>query len=487
MAIPLRCSMGSRIMILAAGVGAGHNMAAQVLESAFRREPSVDVVKHADVLESTNELYRTLYDDAYFGLVSDVPWLVEWGYDNNDAPFKLGRTVRFWDRINTTATVKALKEFAPDIVVCTHFLPARLVALMLARGTLESTLAVVTTDYDFQGLWLTSAFTHFFVAREETRAHMAAIGVPADRIGVSGIPVRSVLGEPVDAVAVRARFGLRPDRPTVLVSAGAAGGTYTKAIVQQCLRIQSAFQAVVVCGRNDELKAEIEQLVAERRDQYIVLGYTTEMADLMRVATLFVGKPGGLSSSECMAAGLPMVLINPIPGQEERNSDFLLEEGAAVRCNYSTTVGYKIDTLLADPDRVRRMAESARRLGFPDAGTRIAARVAVERIPPLWISNTAQRSILAAAEQGIAATELPAGRRLHTLIDSDTGFSLGVITETQADLLRQRTTAAPLSRRALVVSSLQLSELRRRRADADLVLTLRRLLQSAPELTLGLA
>jgi processive 1,2-diacylglycerol beta-glucosyltransferase len=479
--------MGSRIMILGTGVGSGHNMAAQVLEDSFRRQPSVGTTRRADVLDSTNKLYRKLYDDAYFKLVADVPSLVEWGYDNNDVPFDLARTLKFWDRINTTATVKAIKAAKPDIVVCTHFLPARLVSLMLTRGSLSATLSVVTTDYDFQGLWLTSPFTQFFVAREETKAHMSAIGVPADRIAVSGIPVRPVLGEPVDATTVRARFALRGDLPVVLISAGAAGGSYTKTIVQQALALHAPFQAVIVCGRNDELKREIQQLVGDRRDQFKVLGYTTELADLMRIATLFVGKPGGLSSSECMAAGLPMVLINPIPGQEERNSDFLLEEGAAVRCNYTTTVGYKIQTLLKDPARIEAMSAAARRLGFPDAGARIAGTVAGDRVPPLWISSNAQRSMLAAAEQGIAATELPSGTRIRTLIDSDTGFSLGVITETQADLLRERNVAAPLSRRALVVSSLQLSDLRRRRADADLVLTIRRLLASAPEKTLGLA
>ncbi len=479
--------VGSRIMILGAGVGSGHNMAAQVLENAFRHQPSVEIAERADVLDSTNKLYRKLYDDAYFKLVADVPSLIEWGYDANDVPFDLARTVRFWDRMNTTSTVKQIKAFRPDVVVCTHFLPARLVALMLTRGTLEAKLAIVTTDYDFQGLWLTSQFTEFFVAREETKAHMAAIGVPADRLTVSGIPVRPVLGEPVDGHAIRRKFGLTEDQPTVLISAGASGGSYTKVIVQQALALQTPFQAVIVCGRNAELKADIDTMVAGATDRFKVLGYTTEMADLMRVATLFVGKPGGLSSSECMAAGLPMVLINPIPGQEERNSDFLLEEGAAVRCNYTTTVGYKIEALLREPERIERMAAAARRLGFPDAGDRIA-RAVMRDVPPLWISTTAQRSMLAAAEQGIAATELPAGSRVRTLIDSDTGFSLAVITETQADLLRERTTPAPLSRRPLVmISSLQLSELRRRRADADLLLTMRRLLQSSPELTLGLA
>ena len=204
---------------------------------------------------------------------------------------------------------------------------------------------------------------------------MAAIGVPEDRITVSGIPVQPGLGDPVEREEVLRRYELRADRPILLISAGAAGGAYTQTIVQQTLRMSSDFQAVVVCGRNDQLKAQIEGLVAFSRDRYRVLGYTNDMADLVRSATLFVGKPGGLSSSECMAAGLPMVLIHPIPGQEVPNSDFLLEEGAAVRCNYETTVGYKIDQLLAEPDRITRMAASARRIGKPEAGPEITSAV----------------------------------------------------------------------------------------------------------------
>ena len=143
-------------MILAAGIGSGHNIAASVLESCFRAAPEVDVVQKLDILEATNEVYRTLYDDGYFALVEAVPWLVGWGYDANDPPFKLAKWISLWDRINTTGTAKAIKAFRPDIVVCTHFLPTRLVSLMLTRGVLEARLAVVTTDYDFQGLWLSS-------------------------------------------------------------------------------------------------------------------------------------------------------------------------------------------------------------------------------------------------------------------------------------------------------------------------------------------
>jgi processive 1,2-diacylglycerol beta-glucosyltransferase len=477
--------MGRRVLILAAGIGSGHNIAAGVLESCFQAAPEVDAVQRLDVLESTNEVYRTLYDDGYFALVEAVPWLVGWGYDANDPPFKLANWTSLWDRINTTATAKAIKAFRPDTIVCTHFLPTRLVSLMLTRGVLESRLAVVTTDYDFQGLWLSSPFNHFFVARDETKAHMAAIGVPADRITVSGIPVRPGLGDTVDREAVLTRYGLRPDRPTLLISAGAAGGAYTQTIVQQTLRMGNDFQAVVVCGRNDQLKSQIEGLVAFNRDRYRVLGYTNDMPDLIRTATLFVGKPGGLSASECMAAGLPMILIHPIPGQEVRNSDFLLEEGAAVRCNYETTVGYKIDQLLAEPSRITHMAECASRIGRPEAGPEITSAVLADESPPLWISHAAQKSVLASSERGIAAANLYAGRRVRTLIDAPTGLSAGVITTAQLDALLPAKAGSAPSGTNLSLSAEQISNLRRR-TEPGLMFTLRRILDKASDLRLEL-
>jgi processive 1,2-diacylglycerol beta-glucosyltransferase len=476
--------MGRRVLILAAGIGSGHNIAAGVLESCFRTAPDVETVQELDILESTNEVYRTLYDDGYFAMVDAVPWLVGWGYDAKDPPFKLAPWISLWDRINTTSTVKAIKAFRPDIVVCTHFLPTRLVSLMLTRGVLDARLAVVTTDYDFQGLWLTSPFNHFFVARDETKAHMTAIGVPADRITVSGIPVQPGLADAIDHDAILNRYDLRPDRPILLISAGAAGGTYTQTIVQQTFRLRNDFQAVVVCGRHEQLKSQIEGLVALRGDRYRVLGYATDMPDLMRAATLFVGKPGGLSSSECMAAGLPMILIHPIPGQEVRNSDFLLEEGAAVRCNYETTVGYKIDQLLAEPDRIARMAESARRIGRPEASAQIASSVLADQSAPLWISQAAQKSVHASSERGIAAANLYAGRRVRTLIDAPTGMSAGVITTDQLDSLLPAEAEAS-SGTNLSLSADEITKLRRR-TEPGLVFTLRRMLGKANNLRLEL-
>jgi processive 1,2-diacylglycerol beta-glucosyltransferase len=473
--------MGQRVLILSAGIGSGHNSAAAVLEASLRANPEVAQVRRVDVLETASDLYRTVYDDGYFAMVESVPWLVGWGYDKGDVPFRLGNSLPLWDRFNTHITVKTIKNYRPDVIICTHFIPTRLVSLLLNRGTLKVPLSVVTTDYDFQGLWLSSPFTTFFVARAETKAHMVDIGLPRDRLTVSGIPVEPELGNSVDREQILTRFGLRPDLPTVLISAGAAGGPYTTAIVRQSLRMRNRFQAVVVCGHNEQLKGEIENLVRGRGAQYRVLGFTSEMADLMRASTLFVGKPGGLSSSECMAAGLPMILIKPIPGQEVRNSDFLLEEGAAVRCNYDTTVGFKIDNLLDNPERVTEMAANARRLGRPDAGAQIASTAMAPPPPPLWISHDAQRSILAASEQGVGSGDLDAERRLHTLVDAESGLSAGVITGEQLDTLLLRISTGSPTEPTFTVSARRLRSLRRRLTEPGLLLTLRRILGPATE------
>ena len=175
---------------------------------------------------SPNDAYQYLYGKTYFKLVDAVPWLVGWGYEANDPPFKLKKPVEMFDRINTMSTVRRIRNFNPDVVVCTHFLPARLAALLLAREVINAPIFVVTTDYDFQGLWLNPPFSRIFVAREETKAYMEAIGVPADRLTTSGIPVRPLFGEPVDAEAVRKRYDLDAAKPLLLVSAGAAGGRH---------------------------------------------------------------------------------------------------------------------------------------------------------------------------------------------------------------------------------------------------------------------
>lgn len=421
---------GERVLILSAGVGSGHNSAAAAVHQACAARADIAEVQVLDVLDVSSVLYRALLGKGYFVLVEGLPWLVEWGYDISNPPFRRRGPIDPWTQVNAAPVIRAIKRFRPTAIVCTHFLPAQLLASLLLRGVIDAKTAVVTTDYDFQGLWLTGAFHMIFVAREEGRVELMALGLPPDRVAATGIPITKQL-DPAPA-----RDANEP--PMLLISAGATGGDYAFSVVRQTMHMRSAFTATVVCGHNDALQQRIEQLVAPASDRYRVLGFTAEMPQLLRRADLFVGKPGGLSASECMAAGLPMVLVNPIPGQEVRNGDYLMEQGAAVRCNTAATIGWKIDEVLREPGRLQRMQAAAWRTGRPDAAADVLTGLLDGPSRPLVVTRAAQRTILAASEQRVIATDLTGPSSLVRLVDSAAGSTVALLQAEELGDLQKR-------------------------------------------------
>jgi processive 1,2-diacylglycerol beta-glucosyltransferase len=448
-----------RVLLLAASVGSGHLVAARALENEFRTRREVEVANF-DALRLTNEAYRASYDQLYQLLARRFPKLLGWTYDSADVPFAGEELTRkLWDSVNTAPLQRFICEYDPDITVCTHFMPAGVVSQLLAEGELRTSLAVVTTDYDFQGLWLYEAFTRFFVAREETRARMLGIGLPPERVTVSGIPINPRFAEPVDRAAVLARYELRPDLPVIVISAGAVGGGPARDLVAESLRLETPVQIVVVCGRNEELLRDVQRITRPRAALYRPLGFTTDMPDLVRVATLFVGKPGGLTSAECMAAGTPLVINTPTPGQEERNSDTLLEAGAAVRVNYVEAFAFKIDTLLNDPARLEAMRANARRMGRPDAARVIVDATLAETLPVVRFSRSEQQAMTERATSPARAL-LSAPPTAGALYDDDTGVFIAEASEAEYRRLRRTGRALDAPDGTLHIDTLRLEELR---------------------------
>jgi processive 1,2-diacylglycerol beta-glucosyltransferase len=369
------CTMSKRILIMSASVGSGHTRAAAALAKAFRSLPDVGDVICDDVLDHTNLLYRELNSSLYAVLSEIAPNFLGWWYEKTNDPWKSDKVLRAIERFNTGPLVEYVSDLKPDGIVCTHFTPAGVLSHLIARGKLDAQLSVVVTDFHFHAFWLVRAFHWYFVAHDEDKVHMQELGLPGERIRITGIPVDPAFAEPIDKDEVRARFGLRADRPMVLVSAGTLGLGPAAVIVRRLLALGDALQMVVVCGRNEKLKAEVDDLVADRPGTHRVLGYTTEMRQLMGVADLLLSKPGGLITAEALACGLPMVILDPVGGQEVRNAEMLLENGVAIRCAESTLLPFKVGRLLDNPERLQRMAENARRLGRPQAAHSIARTV----------------------------------------------------------------------------------------------------------------
>jgi processive 1,2-diacylglycerol beta-glucosyltransferase len=178
---------------------------------------------------------------------------------------------------------------------------------------------------------------------------------------------------------MRLKHGLDPDRTTILISAGGAGVGAMEHLIKSLFPMQHPVQVVAICGHNADLKRRLTRLATRINPTASVIvkpvGYTREMDELMAASDLVLGKPGGLTTSEALAKGLVFVIVNPIPGQEERNSDHLLEAAAAIRCNNLPVLAYKMDRLLADPARFARMQANVNGMAQPNAARDIVQKL----------------------------------------------------------------------------------------------------------------
>jgi len=375
--------MLKKILLLSASSGAGHVRAAQALEKAFQEandEAGLSLeVLHVDTLKFTNRVFRHLYSKAYLDVVNKMPEVSGWFYDKLDKPWKNERRRLALDKLNTRPFVKLLREYQPDMIVCTHFLPAEIVSWLKAKERIASRQAIVVTDFDVHAMWLCHHYEQYFVAIDEARAYLEALGIPQDKITVSGIPIDPVFALHKDKQEMRLKHGLMPDGATILLSAGGFGVGPFEQLIAALLPLQTPVQVVAICGRNEDLKERVSELALslDPRASLTVkpLGYTQEMDELMSASDLIVGKPGGLTTSEALSKGLVSVIANPIPGQEERNSDHLLEAGVAIRCNNMPTLAYKLDRLLADPARFATMQVNAYAMSRPHAAHDIVEKL----------------------------------------------------------------------------------------------------------------
>ncbi len=370
--------MFKKVLLLSASAGAGHVRAAQAIERALMEMQAAEEVRHVDALEYTNKLFRTLYSKAYIEMVNRAPEALGWLYDQFDKPWENERRRLALDKLNARPFIKMVEEFQADICISTHFLPAELISWLKAKRRLRCPQAVVVTDFDAHAMWLCHHYEQYFVALDETAVYLEKLGLAPHKISVTGIPIDPIFSRRKDPRAMRAKHKLKADVTTILVSAGGFGVGPIKQILQSLLHLKHKAQVVAICGRNEELKNEIQKIADASPRHHVAIkpiGYTTEMDEYMAASDILLGKPGGLTTSEALAMGLRFVIVNPIPGQEERNSDHLLENGAAIRCNNLPVLAYKIDRLLDDPERFKKMQANALKLARPRAAFDIVEKL----------------------------------------------------------------------------------------------------------------
>jgi len=310
--------------------------------------------------------------------VRRAPELMGVLYDRTDQPWQHLRRRVAMDRLNTQPMIRMLKRVQPDLCVATHFLPAEIIAWLIAKRKLKARHAIVVTDYDVHAMWLTRTVDRYYVAIEEAAEYLARLGVPREIVRVTGIPIDPLFAVKLDKITARNRLNLDPDASTILISAGGYGIGPVEQLVRDLLALQEPWQIVAIAGKAEKVHKRLTEIargagaLPSSATKLCPVGFTTEMDQYMAAADLLIGKAGGLTTSEALARGLPMALIEPIPGQEERNADHLLEAGAAIRCNNLPAAAWKIAGLLNDSPRLERMRKAASQMGRPGAAAAIA-------------------------------------------------------------------------------------------------------------------
>lgn len=349
--------------------------AAQAVELALREvDPSAEV-KNIDVLTLTNKPFRQIYAKAYLDLVNLAPHVLGFVYDYMDRPRE--KSARDWlrnsfEKINLLKLCDLLECENWDVIVNTHFLPAEIIASLRKKRKIRTPQITVTTDFETHRLWKNDPCDHYTTATEEGAEYLASFGIDPRTITVTGIPVHPIFSRPKDRAECLKKHGLKDDRPIILQLSGGFGVGPIEKLYQAILSVEKPIQLISVAGKNEKVRKQLEAIEVPSRHRSKVMGFTDQIDELMCVADLVVSKPGGLTTSEVLARGAAMVIFNPIPGQESRNSDYLLESGAAIKINNIATLATKLTNLLEDPARLTALKANATRIAKPQAAFDVA-------------------------------------------------------------------------------------------------------------------
>lgn len=358
-----------KILVLSVSAGAGHLRAAQALCAAGAGEADLDFV-HLDVMDFVPPSFRRLYADLYLGLVRHFP--AAWGllYRRSHAMaastrlHKLRRTI---ERLCTSRLRKQIALMEPDAIICTHFLPAEMLSYLAPAKRLTCPLWIQVTDFDLHNMWVQPNVDGYFAGNQAVANLLRQRGVSASRIHVTGIPVMPAFCEPQNREQCADQLGIQAGRLTLLLMGGGDGMGSLEQIALALLASQDQIALIVATGKNQALRASLEQRCTQYPGRLAVVGFTKQIERLMACADIVVTKSGGLTTAECLAMGLPMIIINAIPGQEERNADYVIGHGAGLLAENIAALKTQVSKLVSDPESLRRMRLNAAAIGRPNA------------------------------------------------------------------------------------------------------------------------
>ena len=357
-----------KILIFYASYGGGHLNAAKSINECLKNNYNDVDVELIDCMKYVNKTIEKVTTKAYNEMAKKAPWA--WGRIYSDS--QKGPLAHITSRSNKFMAIKLLKllrEKNADLIISTHPFGSQMCSYLKRKGKIHAKIATIMTDFAPHDQWLVgSDFTDFyFVAHEKMKTYLLSKGIEEEKVFATGIPLSNRFLQTYDKEKILAELNFKPEKKTILFFGGGEfglGKTRTVEIFEGFVKYCADMQIIAIAGKNEKMKLAFEKTVEKykRNDSIIVFEYTSQVPEFMSVSDLVVTKPGGLTTTESLASHLPMVIINPIPGQEEENAEFLEQNGIAVWIKKEDNVEDILKNLFSNPEKLESMKENTKKL-----------------------------------------------------------------------------------------------------------------------------
>jgi len=361
-----------RIILMYISEVSGHHSATLAIEKALKMlEPGVEVL-NINAFNYTNPISEKIVNRLYMGVLKRTPQIWDYLYDNPAVVKKVEKIKESIHKFNSPKLKMLFDKFEPDALVCTQAFPCGMCADYKKTYNSDIPLVAVLTDYVPHSYWIYDAVNYYITPSEDVTLGLIKKGVEPDRIKSFGIPFDPKFNEQLDRSKVAEKFRINTDAPVILIMGGGQGLGPIKTIVRALEKVEKEIQEIVVTGINKKLYNSLKRKIKKYKKKTLLFGYVNNINELMAVSDIIITKPGGVTCAELLAKHLAMLIVKPLPGQEANNTRYLTEKGAAIKIDEPGDINLVIEDLLAEPDKLRRLRESAACLSKPNASLDIA-------------------------------------------------------------------------------------------------------------------
>lgn len=361
-----------RIVLMYISEISGHHNATLAIEKAIRILAPNAEVSNINAFNYTNPVAEKIVNSIYMSIIKVAPGIWDYLYDNPKIVKRIEKAKQNINKTNSPKLKKLFERLKPDAVVCTQAFPCGMVAGFKKTYQADLPLIAVLTDYVPHSYWIYDAVDCYITPSEDVSMRLIKKGVPAQKVKPLGIPFDPKFNTALNKDSIFSKYKLSPGIPTILIMGGGQGLGPIKTIVKSLEKVNRELQEIIVTGTNKKLYNSLKRRIKKYKKKIIIFGYTQSINELMSIADIVISKPGGVTTSEVLSLAKPMLIIKPLPGQEANNTAYLTQREAALDIEEPDKINLVIEDLLRDPQKLKHLSDSAKRISKPHASMDIA-------------------------------------------------------------------------------------------------------------------